>query len=79
MRCLSVTLGKKSSVIIHMLEEQANDHMHRANNDWAQGCRAGPTAGEEGLILGVELRPVSAPHLLTDPPGAAVAQKDGEG
>ena len=68
MRCLSVTLGEKStSVIIHVLEEQGNDHMHRAAHRDLWLVKRGGT------------RPVSAPDRLTDPSGAAAAQKDGEG
>ena len=75
MRCLSVTLGEKStSVIIHVLEEQGNDHMHRAN-----AIRLVAAHRDLWLVKRGGTRPVSAPDRLTDPSGAAAAQKDGEG
>ena len=74
MRCLSVTLGEKSTSVIIHVEEQGNDHTHRAS-----AVRLMAAHRDLWLVKRGGTHPVSAPDGLTDPSGAAVAQKDGEG
>ena len=56
------------------MEEQGKDHTHRAS-----AVRLMAAHRDLWLVKRGGTHPVSAPDGLTDPSGAAVAQKDGEG